>query len=1015
MKKELTPFEARSAGRYLAQSIRRAVRQSWQHRSTCAAVIFAGTVAAGISAPVQAQQTTGSIKGTVSAVNGVVSVSGVSVEATSNVMPKPRTATTKTDGSFTLPFLLPGDYDVKFTFADGSVRTLKTRVLLDQSAVVNLVYEPANTEVIEIVGSPIIQEGDSSLTNSFSQELIAAMPIGQTYRDMLKILPGIEYSENSVLGPSAGGSGVDNSYGFDGVDLSLPMFGNLSSEPSTHDIAYVSVDRGGAKAIGFNRSGGFAVNSVSKSGTNEFHGNVEYRIQNADFSATPKSGVIQDTDRTWIITSLSGPLIEDELFFYASYYRPEVDGTNKVTVYGPAKKYNSTRDEFFGKLTWAPNDDLLINLSQRVSNREIEGASIGEFETDSVSLGSSADLSILSLDGSYLLSDTSSFTFKYGMYQEDTASRPDVMLSAVPSIGGSLDLNNLDQMGYFGVPSLRDIPAGADADTIAAINAYNAAALPLIQAYGYVGDSGEMMGGTGVGAYPTINNQDFERESLELAYDTELELGDMTHFLHFGFKWSEIMEDLARLSNGWGTISYVGGLGAEGDNDVSDVYYQVAVEQMSLVGEDGTVPTIKSFAESYSFEINDEIEHGDFTYNIGVLVSKDILYGQGLKKNSSNVSGYELAPGEKYEMYEVDWKDMIQPRLGVTWDYDASGSVFANYASYNPEASSLARAASWDRNSRRTILVNFDENGDYLSAGGAAGSSGKFFADNMKPRRIDELTVGATKLVTPELFLRTHLRYRYGSHFWEDMPNDARLYGDYTGGSVPDNIAAKGLYIPNLADMRAEVGGSSYVIAEVDGGQTKYYEWSMEAEYNADNLYVNASYTWSHYYGNFDQDNTTAGNDANTFIGSSFYGDGPGRMVWDNRYGKLIGDKPHKFKVLSTYTFPWEGVAGAYFIFQSGEAWTAWDGALYGYSSSTSRYAEPAGSRRGASHWQMDLSYTQNYEFMDGLVGRFRADLFNVFDKQTGYSYDPYPGDNFGSPRSYYNPRRIQLSVGLSF
>lgn len=75
MKKELTPFEARSAGRYLAQSIRRAVRQSWQHRSTCAAVIFAGTVAAGISAPVQAQQTTGSIKGTVSAVNGVVSVS----------------------------------------------------------------------------------------------------------------------------------------------------------------------------------------------------------------------------------------------------------------------------------------------------------------------------------------------------------------------------------------------------------------------------------------------------------------------------------------------------------------------------------------------------------------------------------------------------------------------------------------------------------------------------------------------------------------------------------------------------------------------------------------------------------------------------------------------------------------------------------------------------------------------------------------------------------------------------
>ena len=101
-------------------------------------------------------------------------------------------------------------------------------------------------------------------------------------------------------------------------------------------------------------------------------------------------------------------------------------------------------------------------------------------------------------------------------------------------------------------------------------------------------------------------------------------------------------------------------------------------------------------------------------------------------------------------------------------------------------------------------------------------------------------------------------------------------------------------------------------------------------------------------------------------------------------------------------------------IFQSGEAWTAWDGSVYGYSSS-SRFAEPAGSRRGASHWQMDLNYTQNWQ-IDQYNLKFRADVFNVFDKQTGYSYDPVTDSaEFGNPRQFYNPRRLQLSVSLQF
>lgn len=93
---------------------------------------------------------------------------------------------------------------------------------------------------------------------------------------MLKILLGVEYSENGVFGFFVGGLGVDNSYVLDGVDLLLFMFGNLFLELVIYDIVYVFVDCGGVKVIGFNCVGGFSVNLVMKFGINEFYGSLEY-------------------------------------------------------------------------------------------------------------------------------------------------------------------------------------------------------------------------------------------------------------------------------------------------------------------------------------------------------------------------------------------------------------------------------------------------------------------------------------------------------------------------------------------------------------------------------------------------------------------------------------------------------------------------------------------------------------------------------------------------------------------
>jgi hypothetical protein len=280
--------------------------------------------------------------------------------------------------------------------------------------------------------------------------------------------------------------------------------------------------------------------------------------------------------------------------------------------------------------------------------------------------------------------------------------------------------------------------------------------------------------------------------------------------------------------------------------------------------------------------------------------------------------------------------------------------------------------------------------------------------------------VGTAKQFNSKLSGRAYFRYRYSDHFWEDTNNTGRLLGNMPAGWAPQTP-----YIPQLNDYLAQIGsGSTYVIAELDKAYTKYYEVTLESEYRTRNINLRGSYTWSKYYGNFDQDASTAGssNDANIFIGSSNIGDDAGHQLWDFREGRLHGDRPHAFKLFGSYTLPWQASVGAYFVAQSGQPWEMTNYEIYyAYmitksTSDTSRYAEPAGSRRSPAWYQLDLNYTQSVP----LKGRLRLqgvfDLYNVFNTQTGFNYiQSVHSPLFNTPASNLNPRRTQISVRLTF
>jgi len=44
------------------------------------------------------------------------------------------------------------------------------------------------------------------------------------------------------------------------------------------------------------------------------------------------------------------------------------------------------------------------------------------------------------------------------------------------------------------------------------------------------------------------------------------------------------------------------------------------------------------------------------------------------------------------------------------------------------------------------------------------------------------------------------------------------------------------------------------------------------------------------------------------------------------------------------------------------------------------------------------------------------VDLFNVFNKQTGYNINPQAhSSTFGEARNYYDPRRVQIAFRVRF
>ncbi len=185
---------------------------------------------------------------------------GVTVEARAEALPGPRVTVSDGRGVYRLQALPPGLCTITFELSGMAKVTKEVLVQLNQDTVVDITMSVAGVAETVVVSATDRAGHRQGLGRHQERRVVRdnQEPAGRPgVRNLIKLIPGVQYTQESVRGPSAGGSGQDNVYKFDGVNVTLPMYGTLSAEPASYDIAQVTTIKGGAKAVDFERAGGF--------------------------------------------------------------------------------------------------------------------------------------------------------------------------------------------------------------------------------------------------------------------------------------------------------------------------------------------------------------------------------------------------------------------------------------------------------------------------------------------------------------------------------------------------------------------------------------------------------------------------------------------------------------------------------------------------------------------------------------------------------------------------------------
>ena len=310
-------------------------------------------------------------------------------------------ATANSQGNYVLAGLRPGTYDLSVTTADGetgsTVITLGLGQVIVQDVEVGVdVYAGAEVDEIIVTGIRGQEVRTSEVGTNVTQTQINTLPqINRNFLNFAALAPGVRVTEGETERTiSAGGQPA----------AAINVFIDGQNQKSTivdGGVAGQDDSRGNPFPQGavqefrvltqnfkaeYEQAGSAIITAVTRSGTNEFEGEIFGTYQNEDWVTQElfsrrRGEEKPKLERKQYGFTFGGPIIRDTLHFFTSYERK--DETRQASVFVNNAAYAPMfasdigvfetpfeQDLIFGKLSWAVDDRQLVELSATLRDEQ---------------------------------------------------------------------------------------------------------------------------------------------------------------------------------------------------------------------------------------------------------------------------------------------------------------------------------------------------------------------------------------------------------------------------------------------------------------------------------------------------------------------------------------------------------------------------------------------------------------------------------------------------------------------
>jgi len=341
------------------------------------------------------QITTGTLRGFVTDKQGEP-LPGVTIEIESPSLMGSRSTITDARGTYRFLYLPPGKYTISAKLEGFGTSLRKgVKVQTAKTTTINFEMEMAGLEesITVTAEAPLIDTESASKSYNINIEMIATIPIAPriSFKDLWYVLPGVAggWGESPLV--NAGNitrnlepgqdyfwsqhnqdDAYENKVMIDGMEINDSMSGTSYAQFNYEAVQEMDVKTAGAPAEYGNARSAF-MNVITKSGGNDFHSSFLFQYQPESFNDTNIEGG-QAKQVSYAIPSitLSGPILQDKLWFLASYRYDNQDYVYPDTIVVKKIVQKSRSHMPYAKLTFQPHAAHTLSLVYQNDYQEIE-------------------------------------------------------------------------------------------------------------------------------------------------------------------------------------------------------------------------------------------------------------------------------------------------------------------------------------------------------------------------------------------------------------------------------------------------------------------------------------------------------------------------------------------------------------------------------------------------------------------------------------------------------------------